>query len=336
MVAVNIAAVAINIVGVKQCFKEGTLVALLDENGAVVVKYVYNAWGEHKVLNPDGTENTSASFIGNINPFRYRGYYYDSALKLYYLVTRYYDPVVGRFISQDALDYADPDTINGLNLYAYCGNNPVMNVDPTGEFLLSILAILGISALVGAAVGVVGTFMGDVVTSAISGQWQLSSWETYLGNAIGGAVGGVISIFSPTVGGIVGSALGTFAGHAIGKITGTNGASWTEILIDTFISGAISWVTIGLTKYLKIPGITKGSHSFQQVFKAGLTKTLKYHASMSLKTLGKGIAYLLVSNFTTGFLASNSLQGIYGILKNLFHYDERRKALPDIGVRIIC
>ena len=315
---------------------QGNIVALLDENGAVVVKYVYNAWGEHKVLNPDGTENTSASFIGNVNPFRYRGYYYDSALKLYYLVTRYYDPVVGRFISQDSFEYADPDTINGLNLYAYCGNNPVMNVDPTGEFLLSFLAALGIAAIIGAAVGVVGTFMGDVVTSAISGQWQLSSWETYVGNAIGGAVGGVISLFSPTIGGIVGSALGTFAGNAIGKITGTNGASWTEILIDTGIAFAFSAITIGLNKYLKIPGITKGSHSFQQVFKSGFTKALRYHFSMSLKTLAKEIPYLIVSSFTTGFLASNSLQGIYGVLKNFFYYNERRKALPDIGVRIIC
>ena len=125
---------------------------MLDENGAVVVKYVYNAWGEHKVLNPDGTENTSASFIGNINPFRYRGYYYDSALKLYYLVTRYYDPVVGRFISQDSFDYADPDTINGLNLYAYCANNPVMNVDPTGTWswrgFWNVLAAVAIVAAV--------------------------------------------------------------------------------------------------------------------------------------------------------------------------------------------
>ena len=131
---------------------QGNIVALLDENGAVVVKYVYNAWGEHKVLNPDGTENTSASFIGNLNPFRYRGYYYDKALKLYYLVTRYYDPVVGRFISQDSFEYADPDTINGLNLYAYCNNNPVMNIDPTGTWswrgFWNVLAAVAIVAAV--------------------------------------------------------------------------------------------------------------------------------------------------------------------------------------------
>ena len=140
---------------------QGNIVALLDENGAVVAKYVYNAWGEHKVLAADGVENTSASFIGNLNPFRYRGYYYDKALKLYYLVTRYYDPVVGRFISQDALDYADPDTINGLNLYAYCNNNPVMNVDPTGTWWWDVFWNV-VSAIVGAVVGVV---VGVVVTA---------------------------------------------------------------------------------------------------------------------------------------------------------------------------
>ncbi len=67
-----------------------------------------------------------------LNPFRYRSYYYDTETELYYLQTRYYDPELGRFISQDSIEYAAPETINGLNLYAYCGNNPVMNIDPTG------------------------------------------------------------------------------------------------------------------------------------------------------------------------------------------------------------
>ena len=148
---------------------QGNIVALLDENGAVVVKYVYNAWGEHKVLNPDGTENTSASFIGNVNPFRYRGYYYDSALKLYYLVTRYYDPVVGRFISQDSFDYADPDTVNGLNLYAYCNNNPVMNVDPTGHVWWNPFSWFdGVDNIVKIAIGVLA-FAGAVALTVFTG-----------------------------------------------------------------------------------------------------------------------------------------------------------------------
>ena len=62
-----------------------------------VARYVYDAWGNHKVLNPDGTENTDPSFIGNENPFRYRGYYFDTETELYYLITRYYDPEIGQY-----------------------------------------------------------------------------------------------------------------------------------------------------------------------------------------------------------------------------------------------
>ena len=74
--------------------------------------------------------------LSELNPFRYRWYFYNIETGLYYLQTRYYDPEVGRFISQDSIEYADPETINGLNLYAYCGNNPVMNVDPTASYSL--------------------------------------------------------------------------------------------------------------------------------------------------------------------------------------------------------
>ncbi|MBQ7906680.1 MAG: hypothetical protein IJ309_03960 [Clostridia bacterium] len=66
-----------------------------------MVKYVYDAWGNHKVLDANGVEITNISHIGNINPIRYRSYYYDTETGLYYLQSRYYDPQVGRFISAD-------------------------------------------------------------------------------------------------------------------------------------------------------------------------------------------------------------------------------------------
>jgi len=109
---------------------QGNIIAILDNTGKVVVKYVYDAWGNHVVTDSNGNDITSG--IGVLNPFRYRGYYYDTETELYYLHTRFYDPEVGRFISADSIEYADPEMINGLNLYAYCGNNPVMNVDPEG------------------------------------------------------------------------------------------------------------------------------------------------------------------------------------------------------------
>ena len=111
---------------------QGDVIAVTDHNGNVVARYAYDAWGNHKVLNPDGTENQSASFIGNINPIRYRGYYYDKDLGLYWLQTRFYDPETGRFLSPDSVEYIDPETIGGTNLYAYCLINPVMYADPMG------------------------------------------------------------------------------------------------------------------------------------------------------------------------------------------------------------
>jgi len=112
---------------------QGNIVAILSASGAVVAKYIYDAWGNHAVVDANGNDIDSATHIGNKNPFRYNGYYYDVETGFYYLQTRYYDPEVGRFISQDSIDYADPETINGLNLYAYCGNNPVTFVDATGH-----------------------------------------------------------------------------------------------------------------------------------------------------------------------------------------------------------
>lgn len=111
---------------------QGNIVALLDNSGNIVVEYVYDAWGNHKALGADGAEITDPAHIGNRNPFRYCSYYYDVETGLYYLSSRYYDPELRRFINADSIAYADPETIGGLNLYAYCLNNPVMYTDPTG------------------------------------------------------------------------------------------------------------------------------------------------------------------------------------------------------------
>ena len=109
----------------------------LDENGKVVVEYSYDAWGNHAVLDGNGQEIGDAAHIGNKNPFRYRSYYFDTETGLYYLKSRYYDPEICRFITIDDISYIDPETINGLNLYAYCGNNPVMFTDPNGTNFLN-------------------------------------------------------------------------------------------------------------------------------------------------------------------------------------------------------
>ena len=100
---------------------------IFDKNGNLKAEYSYDAWGKCAI-------KTNVSGIAVINPFRYRGYYLDDETGLYYLNARYNDPEIGRFISPDSVGYLDPEGINGLNIYAYCNNNPIINSDLLGCF----------------------------------------------------------------------------------------------------------------------------------------------------------------------------------------------------------
>lgn len=106
----------------------GDISDIYDATGTKVAHYVYDAWGNHDVYDGQGNAKTDSAFIGNINPFRYRGYYFDTETGFYYLHSRYYDPVAGRFLNADSLAYLGVDgELRGYNLYAYCGNNPLHN-----------------------------------------------------------------------------------------------------------------------------------------------------------------------------------------------------------------
>ncbi|MBE6739356.1 MAG: RHS repeat-associated core domain-containing protein [Ruminococcaceae bacterium] len=105
---------------------QGDIVGIMDSNGNTVAEYTYDAWGQ--LLTTTGTLKDT---IGQKNPLRYRGYYYDSETEFYYLKSRYYDPYVQRFINADG--YASTGQgLTGYNMYAYCNNNPVNMTDETG------------------------------------------------------------------------------------------------------------------------------------------------------------------------------------------------------------
>ena len=236
---------------------QANIVALLDNNGVAVVKYKYDAWGKCQTIVADSTVNS----IATLNPFRYRSYYFDTETNLYFLKTRYYDPEIGRFITIDDISYLDPEHINGLNLYAYCGNNPVMCVDPTGhktewwQWLLagigaalvvtaSVLAIVGtggvaafgIGALIGAAsLGVVGATIGGVVG--------------YVTGGVDGILGGVLAGFGigAIVGFAIGGAIGSVGYNSIAKV---DIRKFTEYALDPTNSKGKSEVfkNLGYTK----------------------------------------------------------------------------------------
>ena len=94
----------------------GDILGILDSHGTELVKYEYNSWG--KLLN---LTDYSSNGLGRRNPFRFKGYYYDEELGMYYLNSRYYDPETGRMLSPDVLEVL------------------VVNVDSTAKKFIFIL-----------------------------------------------------------------------------------------------------------------------------------------------------------------------------------------------------
>ena len=250
---------------------QGDVVALVNADGDVVAKYSYDAWGINYVYDAEGKMNASDSFIGNINPFRYRGYYYDRETGLYYLQTRYYDPTAGRFINADSADYLDPESINGLNLYAYCGNNPVRGSDPYGTNCIDEISnaidwthiiikgamnfMIGLTQMnrVGSNVKQFSNWLKNISPKASFGFSIVGYALIGISNIIDGVQSGksALNIVTDTVFDITAIATITYMGAAIGSIIpGVGTAIGTTIgFAAGFIYSAIS--TTQIVKDLK-------------------------------------------------------------------------------------
>ena len=98
------------------------------------------------VTNEDGFNvSANAAHVANANPFRYRGYYHDDEIGMYYLQSRYYDPVVGRFVNgDDALILATSKSIISYNLFSYCNNDSINEKDNSGYALNDYIHAIGI------------------------------------------------------------------------------------------------------------------------------------------------------------------------------------------------
>ena len=114
---------------------QGDIIAITDSSGEEVARYSYDAWGKVTVFDTNGVDITKrTTHIANINPYRYRSYYFDLESGLYYLQSRYYDAQVGRFVNGDEVIYTFiSKDASGYNTFEYCNNDCINLKDKTGN-----------------------------------------------------------------------------------------------------------------------------------------------------------------------------------------------------------
>lgn len=186
---------------------QGDVLGLYNGNGELKIAYTYDTWG--KVLSE--TDAQGNPLTGNLieysklNPFRYRGYYYDSETGLYYLQSRYYDPEIGRFLNSDNI--TDPGAgVLGYNTFLYCANNPVNASDPTGHSII-------LACLIGGAI--IGAITGGAIGASVS---KIKTGKVSVKSVVVGALAGAV------IGGAVGAAMGAL-GEKIATKIGSKGLS---------------------------------------------------------------------------------------------------------------
>ena len=233
----------------------GDIIAVYSEAGVKLISYYYDAWGNGKYSYMNGGGSTGAQY----NPFRYRGYYYDSDMGFYYLNDRYYDSITGRFLTPDDPSYlgANGDLLS-YNLFAYCSNNPVMYVDPTGhssdsvwKYIIGATLAVGLVAvtvfgvissggsllvpvLAGAVIGAGGSLIGQGVANLNNGDeffYDISGWSILMSGLAGAA-------FGTGVGGIWGAISIGAAANAGTSALEQNG--WGHIITSGAVGGLSS------------------------------------------------------------------------------------------------
>ena len=200
---------------------QGDVTGLVNSSGTQVVAYTYDAWG-----NPLSTTGTMADTLGKLNPFRYRGYVYDTETGLYYLGSRYYNPETGRFINADSINLitATPNSATwDKNLFSYCDNNPIIRADSAGGFW---------HIVVGAAGGALLSGVVQVACNVIEGK----SLTSGLGLALlaGAASGALTASGVGVIGSAIGSGMISAGSSLVSQISdgGLENVNFGEVLLD--------------------------------------------------------------------------------------------------------
>ncbi len=270
------------------------------------------------MLNLDG--------IATFNPFRYRSYYFDTETSLYYLQTRYYDPELGRFISADSIEYLDPETLGGLNLYAYCGNNPVMAVDDTGsesvpwwQWLISGLSVVAgaILCFVPGGQGLGVALLTSGTSSLISNIMTAAGVEGKTASIISSVLNiitGIALCFTPFAGlgaSMIGSGAGGIVGGFISEAFG--GSFEIGAMVGSIVGGIIGGKVHDAIKFSKIAekGILIGKMG--QFETEAMSRGLEYYKGMP--------GYSILSKVAPKLTAKLGWAHNYHYIRNVMKYN---------------
>ena len=285
---------------------QGDVIGIIDENGHIIAEYEYDPYGKITSLKAFDTLGSPISVSGSIaekNPLRYRGYYYDSEMGLYYLQSRYYDPNICRFINADDVSNvgANGDVIS-LNLFVYCGNNPISRKDSNGNAWVLTTMLIG---------GIVGSIVNATISAftqyAFNGSVDLRKVKTA---ALVGFVGGAV-FASPL--GIQGQRI---AGGIIGGVSYLMG----QIAIGEPINGVALGVSVVAGVFcgqLGGPGANEGC-LLSDAINGSFTHNISTLTTCSINN------YVLNATHNAGFLYSmcsyigNAVDAVCDFFINLF------------------
>ena len=299
----------------------GDVVAIYDENGTKVGGYGFNSYGQNNVVT-----NLTDDSIASLNPIRYRSYYYDTDIYLYYLQSRYYDPVTCRFINLDYSINANGDVL-GFNIFAYCSNNPIMFADPSGEFFVSALIA---SAIVGGVV----SLTCSVISTYIEKNGNFSEKDilkigvsTVLGAATGAlcvafpAASVAISSISSAAESVICDAIdgeniktilinGTISA-GLGAITGSWGSDFVNNSVySNALDSMTNLVKSGInntTKLLNKATRKAAAHTIKKAAKSAgryTVKAIKHFSKSTITSLGEGISVMGISELSENYFYS--------------------------------
>ena len=301
------------------------ILGIIDNTGKIVVKYDYTGYGVTTV------SGELATTLGKNNPFRFKGYYFDEESSMYYCQSRYYVPEWGRWLNCDSANFIDLEDLNGMNLFAYCNNNPNNYVDPSGhvpqwlKWLAIGLAVVGGLLVAGAITALtcgVGALAGTMAGAIIYGAAQGIVLGATVGTVCGGIVGGIASDWSAN-GILIGMGIGLGSGAIIGGVIGGFAGASSFTSNSAYISQYGGNVKEVLSAYKGNPKL-KVLNSDTSVYRVWGGTSGKYGHWISPKNYGSAARSLLSlpqensAVYTSQFLISKGSTVLSGKAAALF------------------